>query len=249
MKLTVIGFWGGYPEKNEATSGYLLEAEGYKLLIDCGSGVLSQLQNYAKIETIDALWLSHYHHDHFADFGPLYYAKLISGQLTGSKSGLPAYGHALDDDAFQSLTNEEITQGVPYDENDVLNLGPFELTFLKTAHPVPCFATRITYKDQTIVYTADTSFIESLIPFSRGADLLIAESSLYEGQDGKAFGHLTCQEVATLAEVADVKDVLLTHLPHYGDHQDLLKPFHDYKNGQVQLAQSGWIWGANDGSQ
>ena len=31
MKLTVLGFWGGYPTKNSGTSSYLLETENYHL--------------------------------------------------------------------------------------------------------------------------------------------------------------------------------------------------------------------------
>lgn len=242
MKVTVVGFWGGYPEKNEATSGFLLEEEGYSLLIDCGSGVVSKLQNFTSIEELDAMWLSHYHYDHFADFGPLYYARLIKGQITGDKSELPVYGHDLDAFSFQTLTNAGVTKGEAYKESDTLELGPFKLTFLKTEHPVPCFATRITCGGKSIVYTADTSYVESLVPFSKGADLLISECSLYEGQDGRAFGHLTCDEVASIALKAEVKDVLLSHLPHFGNHKDLLTPFAAYTQGNVSLASTGWVW-------
>ncbi|GAA3329993.1 hypothetical protein GCM10020331_080720 [Ectobacillus funiculus] len=41
-------FGGGYPEGGEATSGYLLEQDGFQLLVDCGSAVLSQLQKVHK---------------------------------------------------------------------------------------------------------------------------------------------------------------------------------------------------------
>ena len=77
MKLTVIGHWGGYPKQNEASSGYLLSHNGFHLLIDCGSGVLSQLQNYMQPEDIDAVIISHYHPDHIADIGVLQHARLI----------------------------------------------------------------------------------------------------------------------------------------------------------------------------
>ena len=36
MKLTTIGFWGGYPKVNGASSGYLLEEDGFRLAIDFG---------------------------------------------------------------------------------------------------------------------------------------------------------------------------------------------------------------------
>ncbi len=35
MKITTIGWWGAYPNAGEATSGYLLESEGFSVLIDC----------------------------------------------------------------------------------------------------------------------------------------------------------------------------------------------------------------------
>ena len=34
MKLTVLGCLGAYPYKGEGTSSYLLESEGFHLLID-----------------------------------------------------------------------------------------------------------------------------------------------------------------------------------------------------------------------
>lgn len=81
MKLTVIGCYGGFPAAGEATSGYLFESNGFRLLVDCGSGVLSKLQQYIDIEELDAVLLSHYHHDHIADIGPLQYAKLVGYHL------------------------------------------------------------------------------------------------------------------------------------------------------------------------
>lgn len=244
MQLTVIGFWGGFPGKNEATSGYLLEAEGFSLLIDCGSGVLSKLQNYKALEDLDAVWLSHYHHDHVADIGPLYFARLVKGQLGQVNQVLPIYGHMLDKAQFERLTNSNVTQGVSYEEYESLQIGPFQLTFLKTRHSVPCFATRITCGGKTLVYTADTSLFPELITFSKDADLLIAECSLYGDQDGKAYGHLTNNDVAELAREAKAKNVLLTHLPHYGNHADLVERVQREISGMVNLAGTGWTWKA-----
>ncbi|PRS39145.1 hypothetical protein C6W19_10090, partial [Bacillus sp. RJGP41] len=43
-------------------------------VLDCGSGVLSQLQNHMKPEDLGAVVLSHYHPDHVADIGVLQHA-------------------------------------------------------------------------------------------------------------------------------------------------------------------------------
>ena len=44
MKLTVLGCSGSLPGPDSPASGYLVEAEGYRLLLDMGNGVLGPLQ-------------------------------------------------------------------------------------------------------------------------------------------------------------------------------------------------------------
>lgn len=135
MKLTVIGCWGGYPAADGATSAYLLEKDKFSLLIDVGSGALSKLQKYKAVSDLDAVILSHYHHDHVADIGVLQYAKLVQFYTGGSSDVLPIYGHTADKPAFNDLTHT-YTKGVAYDPSEILKVGPFTITFLKTNHPV-----------------------------------------------------------------------------------------------------------------
>lgn len=221
MKITVIGCWGGYPAKNEASSGYLLEYENYRILLDCGSGVLSQLQNHMKPEELDAVVLTHYHPDHVADIGVLQHAVLIQNILNGSKKNIPIYGHTLDADEFEKLTYKDITHGIAYSEDEPLQIGPLTFTFLRTKHPVPCFAMRIEAEGQVIVYTGDSAYLEELADFAKGANVLLCESNFYGDMDGSGAGHMTGREAGKIAEKADVQLLLLTHLPHYGDHDQL----------------------------
>jgi len=244
MKWTVVGFWGGHPEIGEATSSYLLEEGDFRLLVDCGSGVLAQLPKYCELSKLNAVILSHYHHDHVADIGVLQYAKHVEKYIGTPSGTLPIYGHQLEPDKFQSLTYEEATVGVPYRIDESLQMGPFQIDFLQTVHPAPCAAMRFTSGGKTIVYTADTSFIPELIPFAKDADLLVAECSLYRETDGKPMGHLNSLDVGRLAEEAHVKECLLTHLPHYGDHENLLKEAATVYKGKLALAKSGWSWGS-----
>ena len=67
MKLTVLGPCGGFPAAGEATSGYLLELDGRHILIDCGSGVLSNLFRFISLDQLDAVILTHLHTDHICD--------------------------------------------------------------------------------------------------------------------------------------------------------------------------------------
>ena len=222
MKLTVIGYWGGYPKKNEASSGYLVEHEGFQLLIDCGSGVLSKLQNVLQPEELDAVILSHYHPDHNADIGVLQHARLIQGFLGNELANLPVYGHSFDEQEFSKLTYKTITKGIAYNPDTVLSAGPFTISFLKTNHPVPCYAMRIEAGGKVLVYTGDSSFKEEFIEFSQGADVLLCECNFYGNQSGKSAGHMNSIEAGQLAERAGVKQLILTHLPHYGNLDELI---------------------------
>ena len=75
----------------------------YSVLIDCGSAVLSKLQLFLPVEELDAVILSHYHHDHIADVGPLQFAKLVGSFLGKGADALPIYGHPFDEEQFSNL--------------------------------------------------------------------------------------------------------------------------------------------------
>ena len=47
MKLTVVGCSGSFPSAESACSSYLVEADGFRLLLDMGNGALGELQRHA----------------------------------------------------------------------------------------------------------------------------------------------------------------------------------------------------------
>lgn len=242
MKWTVIGYWGGYPGVKEATSGYLLEHEGFRLLVDCGSGVLAQLQAFVAVKDLDAVIVSHYHHDHVADIGPLQFARLVESYTYEMLPELPIYGHTLDPQGFSRLSHENFTKGYAYSVAEGLNIGPFSIAFMETKHPVPCFAMRLTAGGHSIVYTADSSYLPEFVHFAQGADLLVSECNFYSDQDGAKAGHMNSHDAAKIAREAGVGELLLTHLPHFGDHQNLVKQAREVFSGKVNLARIGRTW-------
>ncbi|UOQ43490.1 MBL fold metallo-hydrolase [Halobacillus salinarum] len=241
MKLTVIGFWGAYPSAGGATSGYLVEHDGFKLLVDCGSGVLSRLQQFIGVTDIDAVILSHYHHDHIADIGVLQYSWKVQNTLNETNHVLPIYGHQEDQTAFEQLTHE-YTKGVAYDPEQTLQLGPFTIDFQRTQHPVSCFGMRLTDGMDTVVYTADSSYFEEWKSFAKGADLLITDTNFYKGMDGSKPGHMTSEEVASIAREAQVETLYLSHLPHFGNLTKLKQEAEDSFKGHIVVADEGLTW-------
>lgn len=241
MKLTIIGYWGGYPAVNSASSAYLLEKEGYRLMLDFGSGTLAKLQEYLNVTDIDSVLVSHYHSDHVADIGVLQHAIYVENLLANTEKTITIYGHTENKYEFAKF-DHDYTRGVPYDPKEVLKIGPFFIRFLKTRHSVPCYGMRITDGNSTIVYTADSAYQEEWIKFSRDADLLLADTNFYADQDGSAAGHMTSEEVASIAAHANVKELILTHLPHYGNHEQLMTEAKKVYSGKVFLAKEGFTW-------
>ncbi len=239
MKLTPIGIWGGYPKANSATSSFLLKYEGFNCLIDCGSGVLSSLQNYLSLEQLDAVVLTHYHADHIADIGSLQYSRVIQYYLQESPKTLPIYGHSKDVEQFTKLSYKEQTIGIPIDEGQTIQIGPFTVTFCQTNHPVYCLAVKFSIQERSIIFTADTAWHEPLITFSKGADLLVSEANLYEEHIGVSPGHMGGSEAGRLANLAEVDQLLLTHLPLHGDVTNILKAAQTEFAGRAEIAVVG----------
>lgn len=225
MKLTILGYWGGYPTRNEGTSSYLLESDGFHLMIDAGSASLIALEKHLDPLELNALLLTHYHADHIADVGVLQYTRQLKRLDNNERRApiLPIYGHQEDQENFKRLTMERITEGVGYNENEELIIGPFEITFMKTLHPVPCYALRIkeVHTKKVLIFTADSGYLPQFIPFSRDADVLLADTNLFKGMENHRV-HMTSIEVARIAKEAKIPKLVLTHLPQEGD-LDLLK--------------------------
>lgn len=214
MKLTIIGCMGAYPTQEMATSSYLLESNQFKLLIDVGSGSFQNLAKVMEPTDIDAVVLTHYHHDHIADLGVLQYAYQLKPTLENTpQKHLNIYGHQ-NSEWFANLTMPNVSTGYAYQVDDTLRVGPFKITFLKTIHPVTCYALRIEEKEtkKVMVFTADSAYLADFITFAQDADLFLADGMLLDGNENHV-AHMTSAQVAKIAELANVKQVVLTHLP------------------------------------
>jgi len=214
MKLTILGNNGPYPGKNGACSGYLLSSDSGKtnVLLDCGTGVLARLTQYISVDRLDAVILSHLHFDHMSDMLPMQYAL----QFNPRPQPLPVYApltpspvHALlDVPAYELHSMEE------------MQIGEISFSFFKVRHPVECFALRACCDGKVFVYTGDTNELPGLDAFAKNADVLLADSGLLCADWKDAAPHLSPKGCAQLAQSANAKKLLLTHLnPRYTAEQ------------------------------
>lgn len=69
-------------------------------------------------------------------------------------------------------------------------------------------------KGRKIVYSGDTKPCSEMVDFAKGADVLIHESTFESSQELKAqkTGHSTTTQAAAIAEMADVSQLILSHI-------------------------------------
>jgi len=70
VRLTVLGACGAWPEPGQACSGYLVEHDGFRLLVDAGYATVPRLLERVAASQLDAVFISHGHPDHCADPTP-----------------------------------------------------------------------------------------------------------------------------------------------------------------------------------
>ncbi|MFK4878780.1 MBL fold metallo-hydrolase [Lactococcus petauri] len=242
MKLTALGVWGGYPTRDAGTTSYLLQSEGgFNLLLDAGSRAVTELEHELSPNDLDAIILSHYHEDHIADLGALRQYRQLQ---TVKPEMLPIYGHQENEYEFSKLSLENVSEGIAYDVENGTSVGPFDIQFLKTVHPVICYAMRIVERatGQVLIYTGDTGYFAELVDFSKDADILLADVYFFKDK-AKMPNHLSSVEAGEIAAQANVKKLILTHLPQVGDLQVLREEAQEAAgNIPVDLAQPHMKW-------
>lgn len=209
MKLTILGNNGPYPANGGACSGYLLESETTKILIECGTGVLANLRAVLSPDKLDAVILSHLHYDHMSDILPMQYAL----QFCPPREKLPVYAPDSPENIRALL---DAPCYAPMDIPGSTQIGDITVRFLPVRHPVKSFAMRFECEGKVFVYTGDTNVVEVLPFLCSGADLLLADAGLCMEHWKMEAPHLSAFHCGLLAKNARVKRLLLTHLnPRY----------------------------------
>lgn len=243
MRLTVLGCAGSFPGPEAACSAYLVEAEGFRLLVDFGAGSLSALQRYASLKSIDAILLSHLHCDHIMD--ATHYVVVRRYAPDGPYEPVPVYAPAG--------APERIATAYSLDEgplDDVYTfytlqpgsfpIGPFHIVVDRVVHPVETYGVRIEHGGKVIAYSADTAVCDPLVRLAQGADLFLCEASYLDGDDNPPGLHLTGREAGEMATKAGVGRLLLTHLvPAWGSEAETFAQASDAFAGPIEVVRAG----------
>lgn len=226
MRLTVLGCSGSAPGPAGPASSYLVEHDGFRLLLDLGSGAFGALQRHADPATVDAVVLSHLHPDHFLDLSPY-----VVFRRFGAPPGLPRLpllGPVGTHDRVASAHDPHVRTGLRdvFDISAVAagerELGPFRLRFARVVHPVEAYAVRVEAGGRSLTYSGDTAPTPVLSELARGTDLFLCEAAWQDGRDYPPGLHLTGREAGEHAAAAGAGRLLVTHVPPWADRDVIL---------------------------
>jgi ribonuclease BN (tRNA processing enzyme) len=251
VRLTVLGCAGSFPGPDSACSAYLVEADGFALLLDFGPGSLSALQRYGRrrdnLRDIDGILLSHLHCDHMLD--ACSYVVVRRYSPGGPYPRLPVYAPA---GAAERMTAaywspDEGPLDDVYDFRTLtvgaFELGPFAVTVDRVNHPVETYGVRLEHAGRVLTYSADSGVCDALGRLAAGADVFLCEASYLDGVANPPDLHLTGREAGEVAAKAGVGRLLLTHLVSaWGDAKETYDAASGAFDGPVDLVRPGAVY-------
>ena len=246
MRLTVVGCAGSFPGPDSPASCYLLEADGFRLVIDFGNGSLGALQKYTGLFDVDAVCLSHLHADHCVDLYSYSIARAYSP--AGPQPPIPVYGPAGTVERMSLIHGPNgddlgLTKRFTFEtlKPGRMAIGPFDIKLVHVNHPVETFAFRFTYGGRSLVYTGDTGETEAVPALAAGADVFLSEAAFLEGPNLPPDLHLTARQAAAYASRAGVGKLVLTHLQPWTNPDDARAEAAAAFSGDLDLAVAGQV--------
>ena len=246
MQLTVLGCAGTFPGPASPCSGYLVEYDGYRLVMDLGAGALGNLQRHCDLRDVDAMYVTHLHADHCIDLVAYFYARRYHPQ--GMPPTLPVYGPPGTRHRISSAFEEPPVDGLDevFDFREpgpgTYQLGPFSVTSAKVNHPIECHGLRIEAGGKVLTYSGDTAVCDEIVDLARDADLFLCEASWPSVPTPPPGIHLTGREAGEHATRAGAKRLLLTHLMPFHDPQAMLAEAKETYEGHIDLVSPGVVY-------
>lgn len=249
MKLTVVGCSGSFPSVDSACSSYLIEADGFRLLLDMGNGALGELQRHCGLYDLDAVVLSHLHADHCIDMCNYWVVRYYRPD-GGQAERLPVYGPEGTEERLCSAYGGDLPKDSAMREvfdfrtlrPGRFALGPFTVVTDRVSHPVEAFGFRIEHGGRSLAYSGDTGPCDALVGLAEGTDLMLCEASFTHGKEEIPDLHLNGREAGEHAERAGTARLVLTHIPPWTDPSQNLSDARDVYRGPVEVAKSGAVY-------
>jgi ribonuclease BN (tRNA processing enzyme) len=242
LAFTFLGTGAPPVSLRRAGPAHLVEADGVKVLIDCGSGVSQRLvaAGHAGAQ-IDALIVTHEHSDHLVDFYQLVVSSWHQGRDRPWRVLAPGPALANMRGQYEAFARERALR-IAFEKRpdatglevvfEELQAGPIPgldglaiEAFLVDHRPVePAFGLKVSGGESRIVFSGDTRLTPALEQAAQGCDLLVCEvfvdsqmpvvAGVRSAQTVEAVQsyHMTPAVLAGLALRSGARTLALTHV-------------------------------------
>jgi ribonuclease BN (tRNA processing enzyme) len=216
VEVTVLGSSAAWPGAGRASAGLLVQHEDTRVVLDLGTGTLSNLQLRVAHQDLDAVVITHEHLDHCLDLYPLTVARVFHQERLPR---LPLHAPAGVFEAVAALEDEEgrremrdlfdVRESAP---GSTFDIGPLRVTARLLPHSVKNLGLRVEADGVSMAYTGDTGPSPEIETLARDVDVLVSEAS-WEDDDGILVEgqHLTARQAGEHGARGGAKRLVLTH--------------------------------------
>ena len=268
VELQVLGSGGPELEDRRASTSYLIWQDGRpRVLVDSGGGSALQFgRSGAHVSQLDAIFFTHLHVDHTADFPAL----IKSSYFEDRHRPLPVYGpvgnnffppttgfvgdlfdpkhgawrylgdFVAGDEGGYKLEAHDVSLG-EHEVRKIYDTTDLTAAATRVIHGgVPALAWRIQLGGKSLVFSGDTNGNNgNLEILAKDADLFVAHNAIPEGETGAPRElHMPPSVIGRIARDAHVKSLVLSHrmLRSLGHESETLAQIQKLYTGPVAFA-------------
>lgn len=240
-RLVVLGASAARPTSEQGCSGYLLEWDGVRIVLDLGYGTVQQLLTHVPDGAVDAVVITHEHPDHCVDLHALFRVRHYSYPQAAR---LPLFCPTGVLDRLSGL-EPDVDLGAVFEHRPLpgrYDIGPFRLIAEPLPHYVPTVGVRLEGSGFVLGYATDTGPHVTLVDLGRDADLYIVDATDRPGELAATERNLlTALEAGDWAQCAGAKRLLLTHLWPGTDPEESARRAQRTFTGPIQVAYQGLV--------
>ncbi len=223
-------------------SGYLVSHAETNLWVDAGPGTYLALAELIEPRRLHGVFLSHRHPDHCADIFALYHA-LAYGPASADR--IPVFcpeglAEVLLDFVDRTPMFSAVFEMVTLAGGDSSMVGGLLLSVVRANHGPPTLSLRVSAGGAVLSYTADTGPSPEVTDHVADSDLLLAEASMVGRRSSGTYPHhMTAYEAGEMAAQAQVRKLMLTHVPPHVDPARAVCEAESTYAGEVGIAVPG----------
>jgi len=241
MRLTEVGSSASYAGAGQACSGHLVQEGDTSILLDCGNGSLANLARIMDPITLDAVFITHEHPDHFLDIYALW--AMLSYAPQGPAGPLRLFLPEGLDETMQLILSrrghhdfDAAFEVQNLEQDKPIRVGSLTVTPRRVEHTEETYALVVQGSGHRMCYTSDTAPTDPVREAACGCDVLLAEATLPEEYAGRA-PHLTARQAAEIAQDASAKKLILTHIWPTNDREQIARDAESAFSGPVHVAR------------